>query len=336
MTSPLQTSLPLDTSSPSFFELHMADRLHRALAPAISHIIQGILAIDTAQSGAARVPRRLTRVLVEAGDEVQAAVIGGMQAHAIVNHDALLAERFYQVQRVTGSGKQLGRTDRAWALACEVGLPYLKQKLDKLHRRWTQHMRPTSRFAKLVVFLYPFLHAAYEGSALLSQWLYLVGISQYFSASQWFLRQTFSRGSSATGPQLAPTASGGRSDAARASSPWKWRLQLLLRVSLVAAVTGFKILQWWRQAGSTALPSSVSHIQPAPPKAPKPARDGVPLPLDDDLCPLCHRRKTNPAASCDGYTFCFPCLSTYVQKHGRCPITLLPCAESSIRRIYLD
>ena len=46
MTSPLHTTLG-DGGSPSFFELHMAERIQRSLSPAFQHIIRGLAANAT-------------------------------------------------------------------------------------------------------------------------------------------------------------------------------------------------------------------------------------------------------------------------------------------------
>jgi hypothetical protein len=68
----------------------------------------------------------------------------------------------------------------------------------------------------------------------------------------------------------------------------------------------------------------------------KASKDGVPLPFDEWLCPLCLGPRTNAAASPDGYAFCFKCIEDYVQEHRACPITQMPCTKASIRKIYDD
>jgi peroxin-12 len=35
-----------------------------------------------------------------------------------------------------------------------------------------------------------------------------------------------------------------------------------------------------------------------------------------------------------GYAFCYPCIFTHVQQHGRCPVTHIPATVDSIRRLY--
>jgi peroxin-12 len=53
-------------------------------------------------------------------------------------------------------------------------------------------------------------------------------------------------------------------------------------------------------------------------------------------CPLCLRECVEPAmASCSGYVFCFPCLRSHVERHGQCPVTLVPMRGlEDIRRLF--
>jgi peroxin-12 len=62
---------------------------------------------------------------------------------------------------------------------------------------------------------------------------------------------------------------------------------------------------------------------------------GVALPDDVALCPLCHRRRTNPTLlATSGYVFCYPCIHREVGLRGRCPVTHAPARIEHVRRLY--
>ncbi|PHJ17575.1 pex2 pex12 amino terminal region protein [Cystoisospora suis] len=62
--------------------------------------------------------------------------------------------------------------------------------------------------------------------------------------------------------------------------------------------------------------------------------EGILLPQDESLCPLCRKPRSNPACIPSGYVFCYRCIVMYVRSHGYCPVTKLRVLEPHIRRIY--
>ena len=59
------------------------------------------------------------------------------------------------------------------------------------------------------------------------------------------------------------------------------------------------------------------------------------LPTDTSSCPICHRRRVNPAASTSGHVFCYRCLVMHLRSHGeRCPLTGMHCPESRVIRLF--
>ena len=53
------------------------------------------------------------------------------------------------------------------------------------------------------------------------------------------------------------------------------------------------------------------------------------------ICPLCQCVFINPSlCSVSGYVGCYRCFVMFVRENGRCPVTALPCSESSVIRIY--
>jgi len=107
--------------------------------------------------------------------------------------------------------------------------------------------------------------------------------------------------------------------------------------ALIAAVIGFKLTEWWygaaeeRVVGASALPV------PPPPPRPPPHPNGVAVPTDSSLCPLCRKAIRNPALlTCSGYVFCYVCLHSHVERYGDCPVSCHVALNGvdDIRRLY--
>jgi hypothetical protein len=99
---------------------------------------------------------------------------------------------------------------------------------------------------------------------------------------------------------------------------------------------------------------------------PQVAKDGLPLPPDRTLCPLCCQKRNNPSVlSVSGFVFCYSCIFKSVSQvdilltshskqllsvlhvynvtlpivslqHKRCPVTLVPATVEQIRRLFHD
>lgn len=101
------------------------------------------------------------------------------------------------------------------------------------------------------------------------------------------------------------------------------------------AIVAFKALEWWVATPDVHLPPR-KHIAPPVPDPPEPALNGIALPKDSTLCPLCKEIRVNPAISPAGIAFCYRCILNHVREFGACPVTLQKCREEQIRRIYLQ
>ena len=89
MTTPLQTSMPLNAATPSFFELFVADRLQRSLAPALEHFVRTAVTVVSTQPGgvAARALATL-KFALRFHDEAELLAIGVLQYWSLWNHGA--------------------------------------------------------------------------------------------------------------------------------------------------------------------------------------------------------------------------------------------------------
>lgn len=96
-----------------------------------------------------------------------------------------------------------------------------------------------------------------------------------------------------------------------------------------------QLLEWWYTSAEEKLGAQQALPPPPPPPPPKPSPDGLQLPDDATLCPICKRKRTNPGmASVSGYVYCYPCIFGSIDQHGCCPVTRLPATVDQIRRLY--
>lgn len=147
-----------------------------------------------------------------------------------------------------------------------------------------------------------------------------------------------------------------------------------VKVALVLAVIAFKVTEWWMatpemvgalggtgrrivppvpdppsvrpyfwgQSTAHACPQGIDHndsifSHPNKHAPPQPAPNGLPLPKDPALCPLCKQPRANPAISPAGIAYCYRCLLAHVREAGAfCPVTLEACTEEQVRRVYLS
>jgi len=114
------------------------------------------------------------------------------------------------------------------------------------------------------------------------------------------------------------------------------RMMSALRITLVGSALLFKVLEWYYSPENEGQRERMrgALISPPPPVPPKPSPSGVRLPPDPSLCPLCHEKRTNPAASSSGVTFCYVCIHRFVLEYGCCPVTRTPCGVTQIRKIF--
>lgn len=94
----------------------------------------------------------------------------------------------------------------------------------------------------------------------------------------------------------------------------------------------FKFAEWWYSPANT---STVRKLPvPPPPSHVPPARNGISLPSNATLCPLCLQERTSPAATPAGYVFCYSCLIAYVSNHQKCPVSGVGCEVNEVRKVY--
>jgi hypothetical protein len=121
------------------------------------------------------------------------------------------------------------------------------------------------------------------------------------------------------------------------------------KYGVLLAVFAFKFAEWWyspansyyggsggaNTGGAGGINGGRKLPVPPPPKRPLPAAvGGLSVPSDSSLCPICLLVRENPAATPDGYVFCYACIHQHVQVRRNCPVTLRPCELQQLRKIY--
>lgn len=117
-----------------------------------------------------------------------------------------------------------------------------------------------------------------------------------------------------------------------------WALYDHSYVLLILGIAGYKFLEWmYSEEGAAKIRSTGTDAPiPPPPLAPNvsPNASILQTTLNSSTCPICQRKRVNPAASISGFVFCYPCLYRYVEEHGQCPATQIRCSVESITKIY--
>ncbi|KAF7131953.1 hypothetical protein RHSIM_Rhsim09G0133700 [Rhododendron simsii] len=206
------------------------------------------------------------------------------------------------------------------------------------------------KIQKVICACYPWLHAGNEGLSFAYQLLYLLDATGFYSPGLHALGIHVCR---ATGQELMDTSS--KISKIRSSErerlrgpPWLKAVQGALlsctytvldyaQTGLIAAVFFFKMMEWWYQSAEERMSAPTVYPPPPPPPPPKIAKEGIPLPPDRAMCPLCSQKRANPSVlAVSGFVFCYACIFKYVSQYKRCPVTLLPATVDQIRRLFHD
>ncbi|XP_020677819.2 peroxisome biogenesis protein 12 isoform X1 [Dendrobium catenatum] len=182
------------------------------------------------------------------------------------------------------------------------------------------------RFKKKIMAIvgacYPWVHATNEGLSFAYQLLYLLDATGFFTLGLHALGIHVCR---ATGQELMDSSSrlskirSGELERLR-GPPWLKSFQRALlncvyttldyaQTGLIAAVFFFKMMEWWYQSAEERMSAPTVYPPPPPPPHPKVANDGIPLPPDRTICPLCSQKRVNPSVlAVSGFVFCYSCI----------------------------
>lgn len=203
---------------------------------------------------------------------------------------------------------------------------------------------------RALVKCYPWVHVATEGASFAYQLLYLLDATRFYTPALHYMGLQVRR---ATGQELMDSAKvvearrNREFGRIRGPSHIQTLQRGLLRFAytaldyaqtgLIASVFLFKMVEWWYQSAEERVTAPSVYPPPPPPPPPVVAKDGLQLPADGKICPLCTRPRTNPAVvATSGFVFCYTCAFHYVTQYKRCPVTLAPTGTNQILRLYQD
>ncbi|KAJ2878311.1 ubiquitin-protein ligase peroxin 12 [Coemansia asiatica] len=232
------------------------------------------------------------------------------------------------------SGQQLEEEEVAAARAADP-LAKARRKIAALRvatKRMFQQYYPHANCAYHLAAAFYYVAYMFDHTGYSSPWLHLLGLQiRRLSAADY--RAMDERGPAKSGLAAPPNGSilrlmrnvvarllGGGLD--------------LLKVALPLSIFFYRFLEWWyrsdfhRRVQQTPVPP--------PPMPMRPHPDGVAVPFDQTICPLCEKKRTNPAMASSGYVFCYPCIHKHVSDQGTCPVTLTKVDPAAIRKLYAD
>ncbi|KAJ1983464.1 ubiquitin-protein ligase peroxin 12 [Dimargaris verticillata] len=291
-----------EAAQPSLFELIAQDKLRDLLKPALSYAL---------------------------ADEVFAALMVVVEKNYLEQFGSSFAENIYGLKRVrinpVGRSHQLIRLDIYKSLAFLVGLPYLKEKLDL----WYSQRSGGAAASLLGDQWEPPELAALPPTVYYTPWLHLMRLRVQRMTMSDYMGQSIQ--------QALPLSSHGPTTRLGRLYQLVARLASLglgfLKVLLPMSVFFFRFLEWWYSSDFYKASQNIPIPPPPPSLAPHP--NGIAVPKEPQLCPLCQQPRTNPAILPDsGYACCYPCLHQYVSDHQLCPITRVPATVDAIRKLY--
>ncbi|CAM9704058.1 unnamed protein product [Choristocarpus tenellus] len=208
--------------------------------------------------------------------------------------------------------------------------------------------RQLQRLRLLFLQVYPLLHLTNEGTYLAFQWMYLFRMSAFFSPDLRLTGMVVRRATmddwvsgklpTAAGSGGEGVQGGGLGGEGSGLSRLRGKAGQYGRLALIAAVVGFKIMEWWTamdaQEGARWRGSRATS-PPPPPRPPLPAPGGCGVPSDPGACPVCRGSRVNASlCKASGFVFCYGCIAGHIRERGECPVTGLPCGPSSVVKLF--
>ncbi|KAL2249302.1 peroxisome biogenesis protein 12 [Sesamum indicum] len=296
-------------------------------------------------------------VLADSGDEIQHAGLQKRQKVLSVVFLVVLPYLRSKLQSIYNKEREAtlqaslwGDSDERFDIDFVGGGDNTLGSRDNLDNEASAGARWIKRLRKTIGACYPWLHAGNEGLSFAYQLLYLLDATGFYSLGLHALGIHVCR---ATGQELMDTSSRiskirSRERERLRGSPWLKALQGGLlscayavldyaQTGLIAAVFFFKMMEWWYQSAEERMSAPTVYPPPPPPPPPKVAKEGIPLPPDKTVCPLCLQKRTNPSVmAVSGFVFCYTCIFKYANQYKRCPVTLMPATVEQIRRLFHD
>ncbi|KAJ3232085.1 ubiquitin-protein ligase peroxin 12 [Chytriomyces hyalinus] len=318
---------------PTVFEVGSAQTLSQLLKPAVRYVLAWYAQGNHLGS------MQVARVVANRFDALFAVVMAVLESLSLMRRGGSMAESFYALKRSKVGG---------WAWFASIMDVVGAQALaDTLEHEYNQRI---SQRDSLFVRVYPYMDLAVKSvySAYLLAYMFgrtnsTTPINHLFGIviSRWAEQDYKAFADEKSAPLFLPATSSGAkaSRIARASHTLSAILQkstsLASTYVIPAAIFGFRFMEWWYASEYHKLAQSQEPIPP-PPESMMPSPDGIPLPSDPSLCPLCVSEVKNPALLPSGYVYCYTCIYKHVEKHNECPVSKLRVVGggASVRKLY--
>eukprot|EP01080_Neovahlkampfia_damariscottae_P008364 gene8364-189_t len=330
---------------PSFFEIVAQDRM----IPGLKFACRYVLEVFSQRF-------ENVRVFLDYNEEIFSFLQLIVENHYLkyFEKDASFCEHLYGLKRVklleNGKSRSLTSYEKNVSLLFTVFIPYLKNKFDEIYIE--NNLNPSRINSTLKLNfqkIWPYFNAIYEAPFFGYILMYLFNKTDFISPFMHFQKQILQR---ITLPDLMKQTQNllkSRFELLKSMNErggFYYILGLVIKIGhtvsdysrhlLFGLVFIYKFLEWWysTEAERNQNQNSSKPILPPPPP-PKKSKDGIDLPKDCSLCPLCYKKRINPTQlSISGYVFCYKCINDYVNEFQKCPVSLLPANENFLRRIY--
>ncbi|VDK48041.1 unnamed protein product [Anisakis simplex] len=334
--SHLNANAQSSIEQPSIFDILSQDSLTISLKPAIRHLIKYLSSIC---------PQRFDTAS-KWYDELYT-------VFELVTSGASFSENFYGIKRIalsTGSIPSRGFA-RLRSLIIIVIWPYIKDKLDQLHDQVSLYFRVlpanyanTSSKLKAAQYfhrIYPWLKLLMSGVTYMLQLAYILSTSPIHSPLLYMAGVRLEKLSTNDIAQFDYIPAHLRQHGLL-NRLWRYILALpgifsrLFAYSLlfVEFIDFFYNTDFGIQQRSSTIKKYSNKIPAAPHKR---VNERAVMLLESDKCPICLRpRQNDTVLNVSGYVFCYECISEYVSRERKCPVTSLPAKIDNLIRIFHD
>ncbi|CAI4228585.1 unnamed protein product [Auanema sp. JU1783] len=323
---------------PSTFDIISQESLTKSLKPALGHLLK-FLSLTKPQK---------FRTAYRYYEELYLIFDFLLQSHYLRHYGGTFSENFYSMKRTGDTTLQPPSSGMAFAksLAITSLWPYLSDKLDAIHKRLKDelqlpHLSTSSeavkKAKKMFVALWPWIKRILSIATTIMQILYMINRSRFNSPLLYLAGVRLEK---LTPEDIAnfesiPLHLQGTGILSRL---YRFILSLPGVFSRIFGYCLFfvqfidYIYSGDFNSQLTKLSKGNTLIPPAPHEM---LNSEFVHSMETSKCPLCHNKRINDTAlSVSGYVFCYSCISDYVKKYKRCPITNNPTTVADLIRLY--